>query len=172
MPIALSCDCGRSLRLKDELAGRKIRCPSCNASLTVPTPEANAEEEALDILLGDAPAEKKTPSRPAPVESGIQKEEPSRPVPTPVRVELPRPAPPPPKNPTISKRRPAKDEEDSGGRGFGIAINGNIIIGTLMVIGSVAWFLIRLGQGWLVFGSLFLFVFGILRIVRGFRGDA
>jgi hypothetical protein len=171
MAIALTCDCGRSLRLKDELAGRKIRCPSCNDSLTVPTPETNADDEALDILLGDAPAEK-TPSRPAPVESGVQTEEPRRPVPAPVRVEPPRPAPAPVKKPTTSKRRPAKDDEDGGGRGFGIAINGNIIIGSLMVIGAVAWFLIRLGQGWLVFGSLFLFVFGILRIVRGFRGDA
>jgi hypothetical protein len=169
MAIALSCDCGRSLRLKDELAGRKIRCPSCDTSLTVPTPETNAEDEALDILLGDAPAEK-TPSRSAPIESGVQSEEPRRPVPAPVRVEPPRPAPAPPKKATISKRRPVKDEEDSGVRSFGIAINGQIIIGGLMLLGGLGLCLLGLVNHYIVFGGVSLFVWGVVYITRGFRG--
>jgi hypothetical protein len=38
MPISLNCDCGRALRVKDELAGRRVRCPVCQAVLTVPEP--------------------------------------------------------------------------------------------------------------------------------------
>jgi hypothetical protein len=37
MPIPLQCPCGRDLRVKDDLAGRKIKCPDCSATLIVPT---------------------------------------------------------------------------------------------------------------------------------------
>ncbi len=171
MAIALTCDCGRSLRLKDELAGRKIRCPSCQVSLTVPPPETNTEDEALDILLGDAPAEK-TPSRCAPIESGVQTEEPSRPVSVPVRVEPPRPSPPPAKKPALSKRRPAKDKEDSGGRRFGIAVNGEIILGGVMLLGALGLCLLGFGSGYFALGGISLFIWGVIHIVHGFRGDA
>jgi hypothetical protein len=43
MPIPLTCACGRSLRIKDDLAGRNIKCPQCGAVLTVPTPDPAAE---------------------------------------------------------------------------------------------------------------------------------
>ena len=37
MPIALTCSgCGRSYPLKDELAGRKVRCPGCATVQVVP----------------------------------------------------------------------------------------------------------------------------------------
>jgi DNA-directed RNA polymerase subunit RPC12/RpoP len=40
MPISISCSgCGRSFHLKDEMAGRKVRCPECEAVLVVPEPE-------------------------------------------------------------------------------------------------------------------------------------
>lgn len=168
MPISLTCDCGRALRLKDELAGRKIRCPSCNVSLTVPKPETSAEDEALDILLGDAPAARPDPDRVS-AESGIQTEEPRRPAP--VRAEPPRPVstPKPPAKP--SKRRPARGEDESGGRRFGIAVNGQIILGGVMLLGAVALGLLGLLNGYILFGSISLFVWGIVNIARGFRGE-
>jgi hypothetical protein len=40
MPISLSCpSCERKLTVKDELAGRKVKCPGCGASITVEGPE-------------------------------------------------------------------------------------------------------------------------------------
>jgi hypothetical protein len=39
MPIALSCECGKRLRIKDEFAGRSVRCPACRATLDIPEPE-------------------------------------------------------------------------------------------------------------------------------------
>lgn len=37
MPIAVVCrDCDRSVKVKDDLAGRKIKCPDCGKLLTVP----------------------------------------------------------------------------------------------------------------------------------------
>ncbi len=62
MPIAISCkDCGRDYRLKDELAGKKIKCKDCGATVAVPAPrrkgdpvrpskKKNDDEDFLDAL--------------------------------------------------------------------------------------------------------------------------
>ena len=36
MAIAFACACGKSLHAKDELAGKKTRCPGCGSILTIP----------------------------------------------------------------------------------------------------------------------------------------
>ena len=49
MPITLTCaGCGQTFRLKDEMTGRKVRCPECESIQVVPTildnlPEALSE---------------------------------------------------------------------------------------------------------------------------------
>ena len=44
MAIALACPaCQRALKVKDELAGRKIKCPDCAAVMTVPGKKADTE---------------------------------------------------------------------------------------------------------------------------------
>ncbi len=44
MPISFHCDhCGRSLNVRDELAGAEIYCPDCRAILTVPGNEIEVE---------------------------------------------------------------------------------------------------------------------------------
>jgi hypothetical protein len=44
--ISVSCSCGKTLRAKDEYAGRKARCPGCGE--TVSFPAAVSEEEFFD----------------------------------------------------------------------------------------------------------------------------
>lgn len=46
MAIQLQCTCGRSLTLRDELAGKIIRCPACAGALTVPS----AAEEVVEVV--------------------------------------------------------------------------------------------------------------------------
>jgi DNA-directed RNA polymerase subunit RPC12/RpoP len=67
MPIALSCRCGRSLRLKDELAGKKIRCPECSSILAVPAKKNEADDLVLEVLSAedDEGAVKRSPRRAA-----------------------------------------------------------------------------------------------------------
>ena len=55
MAITLPCSCGKKLKMKDELAGKRIKCPACAAVLTVPEPEA--EEVELEPVEPEAPAE-------------------------------------------------------------------------------------------------------------------
>jgi hypothetical protein len=40
MPISVTCRCGKRLRVKDELAGKRVKCPACGAVL--PTPNSPA----------------------------------------------------------------------------------------------------------------------------------
>ena len=47
MPITVTCEqCGKTLRVKDELAGRRGKCPGCKAVLVVPAADAPAPAEA------------------------------------------------------------------------------------------------------------------------------
>jgi multidrug resistance efflux pump len=36
MPISLTCECGKQLRVKEELAGKRVKCPGCQEILMVP----------------------------------------------------------------------------------------------------------------------------------------
>jgi hypothetical protein len=60
MPIQIDCKCGRRLKVADEHAGKRVRCPACKTTLAVP------EEEPIECDVLDEP------------EEGIQ-EEPRRP---------------------------------------------------------------------------------------------
>src|SRR5262249_18516041 len=46
MPIKLSCDCGKKLQVKDDLAGKKVKCPGCGAVVPVPAAVAEAPPPA------------------------------------------------------------------------------------------------------------------------------
>lgn len=45
MPIHVTCDCGKKLKVKEELAGKSIRCPGCQATVRV-SGKRNAAKEA------------------------------------------------------------------------------------------------------------------------------
>lgn len=57
MAIKVSCVCGKKLAVKDELAGKKVKCPACQKLLSIPKPKA--AEESLDDEwdLGDSAEE-------------------------------------------------------------------------------------------------------------------
>jgi DNA-directed RNA polymerase subunit M/transcription elongation factor TFIIS len=46
MPIKVSCACGKKLSVKDEHAGKRLKCPACQKPLRIPRPKV--EEESLD----------------------------------------------------------------------------------------------------------------------------
>jgi hypothetical protein len=52
MSIELSCSCGKKLKVRDDLAGKRVKCPACQGVIAVPQPE---EEEPP--VLEAAPAE-------------------------------------------------------------------------------------------------------------------
>ena len=54
MPITLGCpSCGKRFRARDESAGKKVKCPYCQAAVQVPTPEESASAGAPTAPVGD-----------------------------------------------------------------------------------------------------------------------
>jgi DNA-directed RNA polymerase subunit RPC12/RpoP len=49
MPVQLHCSCGKLLRVRDDLVGKRVRCPGCAAAVLVkapPSPEDQAVQQA------------------------------------------------------------------------------------------------------------------------------
>ena len=56
MTIICRCECGKTLRVKDELAGKRVRCPECHEAVAVPgssTARAPARQTAAAVAGDD-----------------------------------------------------------------------------------------------------------------------
>jgi len=51
--IRINCECGQKLKIDDKYAGKKIRCPKCEATLIVPS-----GEDMDDLFPADAPTQR------------------------------------------------------------------------------------------------------------------
>jgi hypothetical protein len=181
MPISMSCDCGRSLRVKDEFAGRKVKCPQCGAVLAVPAPEPSSENEALDVLLADDPQEEARPRQknylPDPEEmvqtapgaargtvAGRAEEERARRRREQEREEERR---------RERRREGARREERRKGprvafsEGWFGSTNSGVVGGVLMIVIAVVWFGLGLLANRIFFYPPILAVIGIASIVKG-----
>jgi RsiW-degrading membrane proteinase PrsW (M82 family) len=58
MAISFACGCGKLLKARDELAGKKAKCPDCGTVLEIPrpAPAANLEDVAAGALQESTPA--------------------------------------------------------------------------------------------------------------------
>jgi hypothetical protein len=56
MPIKVTCQCGKSFAAKDELAGKAVKCPSCQQPLRIPAATGAAAGAAPKSSAGKAPA--------------------------------------------------------------------------------------------------------------------
>lgn len=54
--IQFRCECGRQLKVKDELAGRKVTCPACESTQRVPDDEDVGIQERPRSPRADRPA--------------------------------------------------------------------------------------------------------------------
>ena len=53
--IVFSCpDCGKELRVKEELIGKRRKCPFCQSKVSVPAPEEEGQKTQLRTLKSDA----------------------------------------------------------------------------------------------------------------------
>lgn len=52
MPISVTCECGRSFRVREELAGRSAHCPSCDERVRVPAAQADDYHDAPPVAYG------------------------------------------------------------------------------------------------------------------------
>lgn len=157
MPIALSCSCGRALNVKDELAGKKIRCPACKDILTVPATED-------DLVLEAMPADEEEPRGRSSRRAAIQAEPPTR------RREEEEP-PPKKKRPKRSRDIQRRGPSVTFEQGWFGSINAGVIGGLLMILIAVIWFVGGLMFGYIFFYPPILLVIGIIAIVKGGLGN-
>lgn len=168
MPIQITCSCGRPLRVKDEVAGKRARCPGCGKILLVPEPQTsqNADDEAASFFMTE-PDPDMSPSKPT---GAVAHSDPADESIRPAR--KPTISPAPPSKATVSprsKRKPRREESERPG--FAIAIHPSIIIGVLMMIGAAVWFFLGLAANRIFFYPPVLFLLGIGSIIRGFKGE-
>jgi RsiW-degrading membrane proteinase PrsW (M82 family) len=95
MAIKFVCGCGRALRTRDDLAGKKARCPQCGSVLTIPQPDAVAlpldADDGLPYGLMDQDPEPASSRSPHEDEAGPRPASPStyRPSPQPSAAKSP-----------------------------------------------------------------------------------
>src|SRR5260370_857630 len=50
MAIPLSCDCGKTYRLRDELGGQRVKCPNCKRIHDLPVVDSEVAPEKYEII--------------------------------------------------------------------------------------------------------------------------
>jgi hypothetical protein len=63
--ILARCSCGKVLRAKDELAGKRVKCPACGKGLTFPSNELRAPAPPAPSSPSVVRCEHESPSQPA-----------------------------------------------------------------------------------------------------------
>lgn len=186
MPITFTCTCGKMLRVKDELAGRKVRCPECTAAVAVPqsAPAWEVVEDAPAPAIAAAPPPLPR-AKAVPVQRfEIDDEDEERPRRR-RRDEEDR------DDDDRPRKRPRDDnEEDDDDRprkkkfrtgkedrkqasSFGMEkgiIESGVAGGALAMIGAVVWFVVGLMNDRLFWYPPVLFVVGMIAFIKGLMG--
>jgi RsiW-degrading membrane proteinase PrsW (M82 family) len=63
MSIPIACSCGKRLKVRDEFAGKRVKCPGCGQPLAVPAPTS---EEDYEVVDSEAPPTEPTSDDPPP----------------------------------------------------------------------------------------------------------
>ncbi|HEY7426162.1 MAG TPA: hypothetical protein VH682_18170 [Gemmataceae bacterium] len=180
MPIALSCPCGRALNIKDEFAGRKIRCPECKSVLAVPAAEKETEADdlMLEVLPADEPEEvrPRRESRRAAIQTEIPDVLPARSREDDEKVSSIRRRTD--EEEKSRKRRPKLRREQPRGpkvvfeEGWFGSTNSGVAGGVLMIVIALVWLVIGVvALDRLFFYPLILAVIGLIAIAKGLAGN-
>jgi len=160
VPNSITCSCGRVLRFKDEMAGKKAKCPACGAIMVLPanTP-ATPEDEASSLLISDSPgiATSKR-SVPEPDLSDALDRPLYRPSDKEIRKEL--------RKPSYLREREAAPPITFERGWFG-STNAGMIGGILMMVIAVVWFVVGWMGGVIFFYPPILLVIGICAFMKG-----
>lgn len=54
MPLVIDCLCGKKLKVRDELAGKKVKCPGCGQAIAAPAP-VEVEPAGEEVMAGEPP---------------------------------------------------------------------------------------------------------------------
>ena len=170
MPIDFDCSCGRHFSVSDAHAGKRTKCPSCAAPLTVPTPvaaaEAVSEEDAAYRALMDGPDPEPTPTKTS--WDATKADDAPRPKPEPPKIKSKAAAPKPARK-TVGDGWPTGYEPEPRRSGF--SLSSGALSGLGMMAGAVVWFVLGLAVGILFIYPPILFVIGLVTFIGGLFGN-
>ncbi|HYV37959.1 MAG TPA: hypothetical protein VE988_19900 [Gemmataceae bacterium] len=164
MAIEIQCDCGKSLQVKEELAGRKVRCPACAKVLAVPdcTEIGTAENEVFNLLSDstDVPNGVR-PSAQEPHQQALLPESLSPSVANAVK-PLKR----------VKHRKPVIDDRDWKWHAPLLYGKREIIVGIFLILAALVFFAIQYGSTSWRFRvyPIVLLVMGLAALYRGITG--
>jgi hypothetical protein len=185
MPIAVTCTCGRAMQIKEEFAGRKVRCPDCRGVVVVPTPEreADPEHDALEVLMAEPQVEEGRETKPYPSSVATRRSQPLRGEDKDEAgiQEAPRPRPPVdeprPRRPEPARKPRPRVRRDDGPRvvverGWFGNVNAGVVGGLLMMLLAAVWFFGGLAVGIIFFYPPILFIIGLVALFKGLSGNS
>jgi hypothetical protein len=186
MPITFDCDCGKALRVKDEFAGKRVRCPACQAVVTAPEAEIEVATPLGDDTPPPAPATLRT-ARPARVEDDEPRPAKGKAAKADEEYELDEDEKPA-KKPAPKWKRNTHDEEDDDrprkkmkkgekkdqkAEHFGIEkkiFRGGVLGGCAAMLVAVVWFVVGLMNDTIFFYPPILFIIGLVAAIKGLVG--
>jgi hypothetical protein len=161
MPVVIDCECGKKLRVADEQAGKRVRCPSCKGVVAVPplsrpaslfpsgeSPKDEQPSSSRVTARKAAPADDLIPLQPDDLDFEKSRKR-SRP---PYRVEH-----------DYEDKEPTRRQSNQA--------LGSLLGGLAMMAGAVIWFVVGLAGGIIFFYPPILFCLGVAAFVRGMMGN-
>ena len=150
MSISIACSCGKKYRVKETLAGKKIRCADCAELIKVPLQVADDDAESDEF---------------GPLEPAAHDQEESEPS-LPPRVK---------RRSQTTKRDVTADDparQKLLKKGWFENTNGGVLGGVLMMLIAVVWFVAGLAGGRIFFYPPILLIIGFIAVCKGlFKGE-
>ena len=168
MAIALTCPgCDKTMKVKDEFAGKRALCPFCKAEIHVPKREEPRVSEAEDYALNEDTEDREVkPKRRRHRDDDETEDREVEPKRRPRRDDDEDDKP---------RRRPRlkSADRDSDGvyRRKSSGVSGNVLSGVLMMGGALVWFFVALALGWIAFYPPVLFCIGLYTFIKGLSGN-
>jgi hypothetical protein len=188
MAITFSCSCGKSLQVKDEYGGKRVRCPACSDAITVPQPEPQFE------VVEDEPVAPPARVRAAPVRAKAMptsrddddedrdrkrrrdddEDDDDRPRSKRGQYDVQDEEEPPRKKRSFKpkkKKRAKKEETQQSNYALEKGIlNGGVAGGALAMVIAIIWFVVGLMNDWIFFYPPILFILGLIAFIKGLMG--
>lgn len=151
MAIAVTCPgCSRTMKVKDDFAGRRALCPFCKAEVRVPDEERPRERSEYGLADDDPPRREDRDDKPRRRSSRDDREDEPR-------------------------RRPRlrDDDEDIEVRKRGSGrTSGGVLSGVLMMVGALVWFFGAAAVGVYFIYPPILFIVGLVTFIKGLSGNS
>jgi hypothetical protein len=160
MAIQVKCDCGMAMRVRDDAAGKKVRCPMCQGIVLIKAPEVEPDFEIVEDEPDPPKPTAKKPLRAVAAVVADDEDEDEKPK-----------KKPKPKKKTKKATRSDADDDDEPTSAFwktkpGMILNGIGLIG-LGGAATVLYFLDELSEMYVLIGGIVTIGVGIGGVITG-----